>query len=121
MLEGWVSLEGVPIVQLVIAARTWEATIDTGFNGYFEFPELLRNDIESEYQGRAISILAGGIEVEEDSYLALVPFDGELLTASVTFAPVNEILIGTQTLRNHNLLVDFPAGTVKLWRVAATG
>jgi predicted aspartyl protease len=121
MLEGRVSDEGVPTIPLVVGSRTWEATIDTGFNGYFELPELLRDELELEYQGRVISILASGVQVEEDSYLTRLVFDDEPLRASVTFAPVSELLIGTRALSNHTLEIHFPARTVKMWRVKEVG
>ena len=43
MIYGSVSDAGVPIITLAIAEQEWEATIDTGFNGYLELPETLRN------------------------------------------------------------------------------
>lgn len=38
MITGRVSNEGVPIIQLAVAGKTWSAVIDTGFNGDLELP-----------------------------------------------------------------------------------
>lgn len=62
--------------------------------------------------------VAGGKTLEEEAYTVDFPFDGLTVSAQATFAPVNGILIGTHLIRHYRLLVDFPAGTVLLERVA---
>ena len=42
MIQGVVSPTGVPTILLSIADEEWAATIDTGFNGDLELPEVLR-------------------------------------------------------------------------------
>ena len=59
MIHGMVSADGVPIITLLIASQDWEATIDTGFNGDLELPEILQNSLNARYVGRVASALAG--------------------------------------------------------------
>lgn len=40
MIYGTVSDVGVPTIILPIAGQEWSATIDTGFNGDLELPEV---------------------------------------------------------------------------------
>lgn len=108
--------EGVPQVPISIAGREWIGVVDTGFNGDLELPYALGPHLNSKYRGRTMSQLADGSIVVEESYEAQVPFDGELVEAIVTFASVNEILIGTRILRRHRVEIDFPKATVLLQR-----
>lgn len=117
MIVGVVSDDDTPIVALELAGRKWSAIVDTGFNGDFELPEALRAFLPHECMGRTISTLAGGQSIEEDSYLVDIPFDGEIVSAEVTFAPGDQILIGTRLLLRHRLEVDFPERTVTIERV----
>lgn len=116
MIEGTVSEQGVPTIELEIAGRRWVAVIDTGFNGDVELPASLRDDLTGQFVGRVTSLLAAGQVVEEDLYLVEFPFDGQLIRAEATFAVVNEILIGTHLLRGHRLHIDFPLKLVSLER-----
>ena len=77
MMYGTVSDIGVPTIILPIAGQEWSATIDTGFNGDLELPEVLRNVLDPEYVGRVTSSLAGGQTIEEDVYLVDFPFDSK--------------------------------------------
>jgi predicted aspartyl protease len=117
LIVGTVTDEDAPVVELALAGREWFAIVDTGFNGDLELPDDLRADLPHEYLGRAYSILAGGQRIEEDAYLVEIPFDGEMISAEVTFVPGKQILIGTHLLRRHVLEIDFPVRTVKIKRV----
>ena len=117
MIEGTVSEQGVPSIELEIAGRRWVAVIDTGFNGDLELPAALRNDLAGQFVGRVTSLLAADQAIEEDLYLVDFPFDGEVLRTEATFATVNEVLVGTRLLRHHRLEIDFPNRTVAIERV----
>ena len=69
MIYGTVSDNGVPTITLSLAGQYWQATIDTGFNGDLELPEVLRHPLNARYVGKVISALAGGQTIEEDVYL----------------------------------------------------
>lgn len=119
MIQGVVSPKGVPTILLPIAGQEWEATIDTGFNGDLELPEVLRASVNIVgYIGLLEFALAGGQTIEEDVYLVDFPFDGEVIEAEVTFVADSQILIGTYLLRDYRLQVNFVTRTVELERVS---
>ena len=117
MMQGTVSNRGVPTITLLIAGQKWTATIDTGFNGDLELPEILRNILEPEYVGKVTSSLAGGQTIEEDVYLVEFPFDGNIVQARATFVANGEILIGTHLLQEYRLQINFVRRTVVLEQV----
>ena len=119
MIQGEVSPKGVPTILLPIAGQEWAATIDTGFNGDLELPEVLRASVNIVgYIGLLEFALAGGQTIEEAVYLVDFPFDGEVIEAEVTFVADSQILIGTYLLRDYRLQVNFVTRTVELERVS---
>lgn len=71
MINGTVTLDGVPIITLQIAGREWRATIDTGFNGYLELPDVLLRPLNPQYIGQVTSILAG-VRVFKKDFIRLI-------------------------------------------------
>jgi predicted aspartyl protease len=118
MIEGRVSLEGLPQVPLPVAGRVWTATVDTGFNGDLELPYDVGPAVNPRYRGLVRSTLADGQVVVEESYTVDFPFDGEDVSADVTFAAVDEILVGTRFLRRHRLEINFRNRFVLLERAS---
>ena len=116
MIDGVVSGDGAPLVSLTLAGRQCRSVVDTGFNGSLELPEVFRELLPAVPMGTVRSELAAGIVVEEESFMVRISFDGEMVLAQVTFAPVVEGLIGTELLADHRLEIDFPARTVRLNR-----
>ncbi len=114
MMYGTVSDISVPTIILPIAGQDWSATIDTGFNGDLELPEVLRNVLDPQYVGRVTSSLAGGQTIEEDVYLVDFPFDDQIIQARATFVFDSDILIGTRLLQEYRLQIDFVRRTVVL-------
>ncbi len=112
MIEGIVSEDGVPVIELDVGGQRWQAIIDTGFNGELELPERLRSHLNARFIGRAVSLLAANQRVQEDAFLVDFPFDGRTVRVQATFVDGNEILIGTRMLRDYRLRIDFPARTV---------
>lgn len=117
MIRGTVSVEGVPTINLSIDNRDWIATIDTGFNGDLELPELLQHSLNARYIGQLTSALAGGQTIEEAIYLVDFPFDGKLIQAEASFVTSHQILVGTHLLREYRLLIDFVNQAVELERL----
>jgi len=66
VISGEVTEDGVPEILLSIAGGEWAATIDTGFNGYLELPETLKNSLTPVFCGRVESKLAGGQILTEE-------------------------------------------------------
>jgi predicted aspartyl protease len=117
MIAGCVNADGTPALALVIGGQTWEAEIDTGFNGDLQLPDALRPFVNARFDGEVCSVLAGGQEVIEDQYVVDFPFDGQIVAAQATLVPGSSFLIGTHLLRRYRLDINFPAGTVLLERV----
>jgi len=118
LIDGIVTAEGVPAVFAEIGGRRWQAIIDTSFNGELELPERLRSCVNAQFVGRATSLLAANQRIEEDVFIVEFPFDGRVVRAQATFVDGDEILIGTQRLRNYCLHVDFTERSVKIEKVA---
>ena len=106
-MRGTVTDEGVPVVELLVNGAEWRGVIDTGFNGYLELPGSLRSAVKAQFIGYLESALAAGQTIVEENYVVEFPFDGETLMVEATFAPGNDILVGTSLLRNHRLEIDF--------------
>ena len=116
MITGRVSKSLIPVITLEIGGIPFDTVVDTGFNGYLELPNILRSTLQPRFAGRIKSLLGGGQRIEEDVYLAGIPFDGELVEASVTFVDGDKVLLGTQMLKNHRVVIDFKALSVVLDR-----
>ena len=101
-----------------LAGQEWTATIDTGFNGYLELPETLRDTLNTQYMGPVTSVLAGGQTIEEELYRVDFHFDRRIIPAEATFVVDSEILIGTRLLQEYCLQIDFVRQTVVLERVS---
>jgi clan AA aspartic protease len=112
LIEGVVTEDGVPAIQVEVSGQRCRAIIDTGFNGELELPERLRPHVNARLVARATSLLAANQRIEEDVFLVDFPFDGRTFRVQATFADGDEILIGTGMLRDYRLRVDFPARTV---------
>ena len=104
--------DGTPNIQMALAGTTWEAIIDTGFNGFLELPSILRPVLNAQYLFDAVSALAGGQSVVEQFFEVLIPFDGVDVVAEVTFVSGSQLLLGTALLKNHRLYIDFKARKV---------
>ena len=63
--------------------------------------------MKAQFIGHLESALAAGQTILEENYVVEFPFDGETLEIEATFAPGDEILVGTSLLRNHRLEIDF--------------
>ena len=80
---------------------------------------LVRNETDFENPGtlappEAEVTLAGGQKVSEKLFTIDFPFDGGIRTVRVSFAPIQELLIGTEMLAGYRLEIDFVARTVWL-------
>jgi predicted aspartyl protease len=117
LIDGIVTADGVPLVEIEVGDRRWPAVVDTGFNGDLELPEQLRSHLDARYVGCVTSHLAANQQIEEAVYLVDFPFDGLTGRAQATFVDGEEVLIGTRMLRDYQLRIDFPARTVAVERV----
>lgn len=114
MIEGLITEDGVPAIDVEVGGERWQAIIDTGFNCELELPERLRSHVNARFVGRATSLLAANQRIEEDVFLVDFPFDGWMVRVQATFVDGGEVLIGTRMLRDCQLQIDFPARTVSV-------
>jgi predicted aspartyl protease len=114
LIDGIITEDGVPAIDVELVSQHWQAIIDTGFNGELELPERLRSHMNAEFVGRVTSLLAANQRIEEDVFLVDFPFDGRTARVQATFVDGDAILIGTGMLRDYRLRVDFPARTVAI-------
>ena len=117
MIEGAVTEDGVPAIEMEVGGERWQAIIDTGFNGELELPERLRLCVNAQFVGRVTSLLAANQRIEEDVFLVDFPFDGRIVRSQATFAGGDAILIGTGMLRKYRLNIDFPARIVAIEKI----
>ena len=101
---------------LSLAEEEWATVVDTGFNGALELPAALSSRLTLESAGFITSELAAGVTVEEEAFRTFIEFDGEQIEVDVTFADVEQALLGTWLLAKHRLEIDFPKATVRLAR-----
>jgi clan AA aspartic protease len=116
LITGIVTNERVPVIELELAGSKWNVVVDTGFNGDLELPSELRKKLRCAFAGHIKSNLAGGIVIKEDMYEVDFPFDGVDVTATATFSPGKETLIGTRLLEDYRLEIDFRTRIVVLMR-----
>jgi predicted aspartyl protease len=116
VIEGTVSEDGVPRIEIALAGRTWLAIVDTGFNGDLELPRELQDEVMARQIGTVQSSLAGGVTITEDYFEVRFPFDGRDVVAEATFVDGNELLIGTRLMRSYKLEIDFPMSRIELRR-----
>lgn len=114
MIEGIVTADGVPAIEVEVGSKRWQAILDTGFNGELELPERLRSHGNAQFVGRVTSLLAASQRIEEDVFLVDFPFDGLMRRVQATFVEGDELLIGTRLLRDYWLRIDFPVRTVMI-------
>jgi clan AA aspartic protease len=107
LIEGTVSIGGVPTISLEVAGKVYRSIVDTGFNGDLELPLELFDLLKPALVGEAKSLLAGGMVIFEDVNAVRIEFDGRNVEAEVTFVNSKEILIGTKLLSHHQLQIDF--------------
>jgi predicted aspartyl protease len=116
VIQGLVTVDGVPTVSMPVAGTVWTAIVDTGFNGDLELPEALRPHVNARYLTSAEWLLAGGHRTVEDLYEVDFPFEGAVVSAEATFVADDSILIGTGLMAQYRLTIDFVAGSVLLER-----
>ena len=116
MISGHVSVDGVPLITLIVAGQEWRAIIDTGFNGDLELPNELQGKLNDQPVGRLKSALAGGQVIEENAYSVQFPFDGQVVQAIATFVADSQLLIGTNLLREYELQIRFVSRILRLER-----
>lgn len=116
-MTGAVDDRGTPVLRIELAGRTWTAVIDTGFDGHLLLPNDLAPHFVRRYLGEVDVVLGGGQDVTEQLFAIEFPFDGQTRTVPTSFAPVEEVLIGTAMLDEYRLEINFVVRTVLVEKV----
>jgi len=117
MIAGQVTPNGEPMIELILDGRPWVAVIDTGFNGFLELPDVLRAALNPRYLFDTVSVLAAGQMLVEQVFEVIISFDGQSVIAEASFAPGQEVLVGTALLAGYELNINFKTGVVRIERV----
>ena len=119
MPQGHFRGTGSPMVWVTVGGQTFEAVLDTGFEGGLQLPDAwlprLRASIPAPHQQLTYQLADGRI-TRTNSYLLEAVLDGESIRVETIFLDGDEILLGVDALRDYRLVIDFPAGTVALDR-----
>lgn len=114
MITGRILPSGAPTVPVEFAGVTFDAVLDTGFEGQFELPVALAPILNPIPKGTIRYGLGTGGESEVDVYWVAVTFDDTEQMVVVHFVPGDEIILGLEMLAAYRVTLDFPAGTVTL-------
>lgn len=116
MITGVVSADGQPLVTLTVRGPvgewTFDAQIDTGFDGDLTLPPEVIAHLGLRWTERTETTLADGRVVEFDSYVGQIDWDGSTRTIDIEDTDVDP-LVGLGLLAGHRLTIDFrPGGAV---------
>ncbi len=111
MLKGFVNQYDEPIVPIELVLRSkpqsFQAIIDTGFNGYLNVPKNLVHGSTWYFAGIEEYEIATGERVKQQVYIGNVLFDQQLLQLYIVTSNSNDILIGTKLLKSKILEISF--------------
>jgi len=117
MVRGTLRSTGSPVVPLEIAGQVFEAVIDTGFEGGLQLPNIFISILNPVFAGRQRYELPDGSVLISDLYDVVVILDGIGLDLRTQFSQSDEILLGTDALKDYRLEINFVARTVLLERM----
>jgi predicted aspartyl protease len=109
---------GPPVVPIEIAGQTFEAIVDTGFEGSLQLPDVLLPLVHAVRRGQQPYQYGDGRIGFAPLYDVTVRFDDEDRVMRTQFEPSDEVILGVDALKDYRLEVNFVAGTVVLDRVA---
>lgn len=117
MTTGFITPDHEPALSLEIrgpeGSRSFEAVIDTGFNGALTLPPAWIDTLGLPQTGEVPIVLADGRQIVSPVYTGYVLLDENAYQASVAEAPVP--LLGTDLLWGFSLYVEFQAeGAVEI-------
>lgn len=114
MLVGRLNANGAPIVSIEIDGVSYDATLDTGFEGGLQLPAALF-PTSPPPQVRSVKFEhPNGTASWVYTYAIRITLAGVAVDAETFFSPTDDILVGVDLLEPYRLTIDFPAGTVEL-------
>jgi clan AA aspartic protease len=118
MISGRLEPDGRDVVSITVAGLTLDAVIDTGYDGGVTLPDSLAHVLNLRIRGQDWYQLGDGTQILATVYESEIELGGDLYPAEVLYSTGDEVLLGTEVLRNFRLAIDYPAGTVRLERPA---
>lgn len=116
MIGGRIQPDGRAIVEIAVAGRTFDAVIDTGFDGGVSLPDSLALILNLPVLSHARYQLGDGSIVVVPIHEAAIELGGVDHSVEAVFSTADEVLLGTLLLKGYRLVIDYPAGTVSLDR-----
>lgn len=112
MTSGFFTSDQEPALALEVrgpeGSRSFEAVIDTGFNGALTLPPAWIDTLGLAQTGEAPVVLADGSHLVSPVYTGYVILDENAHQASVAEAPTP--LVGTSLLWGSSLFIEFQSG-----------
>lgn len=110
MIEGIVNADFEPIISLLISdsdgeIHSYQAIIDTGFNGWLSLPPELIDFLNLKWKRRGRAILGDGSECIFNVYEAVVIWDENYLTIPIDEAD-SEPLVGMLLMEGYQLMLQ---------------
>ncbi len=90
------------------------AWIDTAFDGHLVMPLAAIRERELEALAEAEGILADGSRVTLETYFCYVEWFGERIPLQVIANDGRFPLLGTEMLKSHKLVIDYPRRQLSL-------
>lgn len=119
MVTGALRSTGSPVVPIEIAGQTFEAVVDTGFEGSLQLPDLFFSVLNPVYRADQPYQYADGRMGVIPLYDVVVRFDGEDRVLRTQFeVSSDEIILGVDAMKDYRLEINFVARTVLLEQVA---
>ncbi|HET6573861.1 MAG TPA: hypothetical protein VFG68_09685 [Fimbriiglobus sp.] len=120
MVQGALRPRGTPVVPIEVAGQTFEAILDTGFEGGLQLPDVFQPIVGGNFVIREPIQYGDGSIGHVDVYEVTVRFDGEDQVLRTQFAGSDELILGIEALKDYRLEINFVARSVLLERVAPT-
>ena len=117
MVKGFINENLEPIISIGIyfsTLNTFDAIIDTGFNGYISIPEKIIKLTSWIFIGHDEYELADGKILKEKVYLGEIIFNGKVQKVYVLSNKTKDILIGTKLLINKILVINFKTNKLEI-------
>lgn len=120
MVQGALRPRGTPVVPIEVAGQTYEAILDTGFEGGLQLPDVFQPIVGGNFVVREPIQYADGRIGHVDVFDVVVRFDGEDQVMRTQYADTDELILGVEALKDYRLDINFVTRSVLLERVAPT-
>lgn len=125
MTSGFLNSDGAPALSLAVRGpdgeQSFDAVIDTGFNGALTLPPDWIDSLGLPQSGEESVSLADGRVIVVPLYVGYVILDNQAYEVDIAKARTDP-LAGTALFRGFSLYVEFqPSGGVELERLSASG